>query len=235
MSLLQKRKRPESKPANGLSEPDQVVLDAIKSKGENAITKNSIHLETKLSKHIITKCIKKLKDLSMINEVKHVQVKEPHYIAADIKPSDTVSGGVWYDDEGHLDTSYIDQLKDAFLKILQRELTVTTAEGLYEFIKKIGLIINTKCTSQQVSELLGLMVLENLIIEVKSSGLGEYYSIPVGTVCYRCPDGNLNQDRSKTGALASVPCGLCPRIRECTPGGLISPATCVYYTKWLEF
>ncbi|XP_076912896.1 uncharacterized protein LOC143571322 [Bidens hawaiensis] len=234
MSLLQKRKRPESKPANGLSEPDQVVLDAIKSKGENAITKYSIGQETNLPKVIINKCIKKLTDLSKITKIKHAQVKGDHFIATEFKPSDAVTGGVWFDDEGNLDTNYIDQLKEAFLRIFQNKLKVTTAEGLYELIMKHDLLINIKCTSQQVSELLGLMVLENSIIEVKSSGLGEYYSIPVGTVCYRLPDENINQGL-KTGGLASVPCGVCPRIRDCTPGGLISPATCVYYTKWLEF
>ncbi|KAJ0446053.1 putative RNA polymerase Rpc34, winged helix-like DNA-binding domain superfamily [Helianthus annuus] len=95
-------------------------------------------------------------------------------------------------------------------------------------------LTNTECTSQQVSEILRSMVLDNMIIDVKSTGLGEYHSIPVGQVCYRCPPGDLNKG-PKTGALVSIPCGICPRIRECTPDGLISPTTCVYYTKWLDF
>jgi DNA-directed RNA polymerase III subunit RPC6 len=31
-----------------------------------------------------------------------------------------------------------------------------------------------------------------------------------------------------------MPCGVCPVIDRCEEGGEISPATCAYYTKWLE-
>lgn len=36
-------------------------------------------------------------------------------------------------------------------------------------------------------------------------------------------------------ALTAMPCGACPVTAQCEPGGVISPETCVYFTKWLEF
>ncbi len=36
-------------------------------------------------------------------------------------------------------------------------------------------------------------------------------------------------------AFTDIPCGLCPVMDQCTDDGVISPATCVYYNKWLEF
>jgi DNA-directed RNA polymerase III subunit RPC6 len=36
-------------------------------------------------------------------------------------------------------------------------------------------------------------------------------------------------------ALAEVPCGACPVESECRVGGIVSPETCVYMDKWLEF
>ena len=36
-------------------------------------------------------------------------------------------------------------------------------------------------------------------------------------------------------ALSAMPCGVCPVFEDCTPGGVISPATCVYIDKWLDF
>lgn len=36
-------------------------------------------------------------------------------------------------------------------------------------------------------------------------------------------------------AFTSLPCGVCPVIDQCQEGGQISPQTCVYYQKWLEF
>ncbi|KAK9077777.1 hypothetical protein SSX86_006115 [Deinandra increscens subsp. villosa] len=231
MSLLQKRKKPQSNPGKGLAESDQLVLDTIRNKGEEAISKRNLQYETKLPATAVTKCIKNLIALSLIKEIPHAQMKGKHYIATEFNPSNNVSGGVWYVD-GHLDTEFIEQLKDLCFKIVKK-LKVATVEGVYEFFKKNNLT-NTDCTRQQISEIIGVMVLENLIIEVKSSGHGEYHSIPVGNVCYRCPVGNLSQGLGRAG-LASVPCGACPRIRECTPDGLISPSSCVYYTKWLEF
>ncbi|KAI3804597.1 hypothetical protein L1987_26272 [Smallanthus sonchifolius] len=229
MSQSQKRKRP----ASGLAEFDQAVLNIIKSKGESAIAKRNLQQEANLSGPIITKCINNLKSLSLIKEIPHAQLNVKCYIATEFKPSNTVTGGEWYLD-GKLDTQFIDQLKGICLKIV-KQLKVTTAEGVYEFFKKYRLT-NADCTSQQISEILRTMVLENLIIEVKSTGHGhgEYHLIPVGNVCYRCPVGNLNQGLER-GAMALIPCGVCPRIRYCTPDGLISPGTCVYYAKWLDF
>ena len=38
-----------------------------------------------------------------------------------------------------------------------------------------------------------------------------------------------------TTPLTSVPCGTCPVSKDCHPGGVISPSTCVYMTQWLQF
>lgn len=32
-----------------------------------------------------------------------------------------------------------------------------------------------------------------------------------------------------------TPCGVCPVMDKCVPGGLVSPETCIYYSTWLEF
>jgi DNA-directed RNA polymerase III subunit RPC6 len=31
-----------------------------------------------------------------------------------------------------------------------------------------------------------------------------------------------------------MPCGKCPVISQCVDGGIISPTTCLYLTKWLS-
>ncbi|XP_076909696.1 uncharacterized protein LOC143567061 [Bidens hawaiensis] len=234
MSLLNKRKKPESKPGDGLLEVDRKVLDAIKSRKEMAIWSRDLKSETSLPDQVINKSLKNLLNASLIREVVHVKQKgRKHYIGADFQPSTEVTGGLWYNDDGELDVAYVDQLKDLCLKIIRR-LKVATADGVYDFFKA-NRLTHTECTSQQIVEILRSMVLDNMIIDVKSTGLGEYHSIPVGQVCYRCSVGDANQGGPKAGALVSIPCGVCPRIRQCTPDGLISPSTCVYFTKWLDF
>lgn len=233
MSLLQKRKAPETKPkpSGNLAESDRIVLNVIKSKKEMAIWAKDLKLETKLPDPIFNKCLKNLLASGLVKEVAHVQFKgRKHYISAEFEPSKEITGGSWYAD-GELDKAFIDNLQDICKKIIQK-LKVATADEVYDFFIK-NRVVKTECTSQQISEILKSMVLDNKIIDVKSTGLGEYHSIPIGKICYRCPAGDLGQ--GLTGVMQSIPCGVCPRIRQCTPDGLISPSTCVYYTKWLDF
>lgn len=35
--------------------------------------------------------------------------------------------------------------------------------------------------------------------------------------------------------LTSVPCGTCPVMASCKPGGIVSPETCVYMSHWLQW
>ncbi|GAB4831834.1 Coronatine-insensitive protein [Ancistrocladus abbreviatus] len=37
------------------------------------------------------------------------------------------------------------------------------------------------------------------------------------------------------GHMAAIPCTVCSRINFCTPDGVISPSTCRYFDKWLDF
>ena len=39
---------------------------------------------------------------------------------------------------------------------------------------------------------------------------------------------------SGVNGFALSPCGVCPVFHKCTPLGVISPATCVYMTAWLQ-
>ncbi|KAK1430788.1 hypothetical protein QVD17_13801 [Tagetes erecta] len=228
MSESQIRKRPDHILGNVLVEADKAVLNVINTRGKSAISRRNIQQETKLPMNIVAKCVKKLTDLLLIKEIKHGRIY--HYIATENSPSNTVTGGGCYPDDKK---EFINQVKDICLKIV-KELKVTTADGVYNVFIKEHKLTKVELSRQQISEILGVMVLENLIIEVKSTGYGEYRSVPVGDVCYRCHEGNVNHG-SDVGAMSSIPCGVCPRIRECTPDGLVSPSACVYFTKWLEF
>ena len=76
---------------------------------------------------------------------------------------------------------------------------------------------------EQVKEILDDLILNNNILKVKSNGLGEFASFPIGAYCYK-----LKQRTKKLGAMASIPCDVCPCINHCAPDGIISPTTCKY-------
>ena len=57
-------------------------------------------------------------------------------------------------------------------------------------------------TTQKIEEILQCMVFENDVVEVTITGFGEFYSIPIGAVCYR------PTTETKNGAsMASIPHG----------------------------
>ncbi|KAJ0807576.1 putative RNA polymerase Rpc34, winged helix-like DNA-binding domain superfamily [Helianthus annuus] len=161
-----------------------------------AIRTRDLKTETNLTDAVINMCIKNLLNSSHIKEVVQVHLKNrKHYIATEFEPSKEFTGGSWYVNVD-LDTTFIDQLKALCLMII-RKFKVAMDDGVYDFFKA-NRLTNTECTSQQVSEILRSMVLDNMIIDVKSTGLGEYHSIPVGQVCYRRPPSDLNKG-PKTG------------------------------------
>ncbi|XAR71496.1 hypothetical protein NMG60_11028791 [Bertholletia excelsa] len=226
-----KRKRPE--PQIQSQSPENVLLNLIKSKGDMGIWKGDMKRETNLPEPMVNKALKMLQGKKLIKEVVNIKSKgRKHYMAVEFEPSKELTGGAWYV-EGNLDKEFIGVLKDACLRII-RKLKVTTPDVISEFIKKHR-ITTVECSTKQIKEILQSMVLDNEIIEVKSTGLGEFHSIPIGTTCYRSATGMGLGQGPKTGAMASIPCGVCPRISQCTPDGFISPKNCEYYAKWLDF
>lgn len=79
------------------------------------------------------------------------------------------------------------------------------------------------------------LVLDNVIMDVKSNGLHEYSATRIGEVCYKLTGKNSGGGETRAGAFASVPCGACPHTGLCSPGGVIFPSTCAYFQKWLDF
>ncbi|GER28078.1 DNA-directed RNA polymerase III subunit rpc6 [Striga asiatica] len=226
-----KRKRPESQPP-GHADAEQKILDLIKSKKDSGIWTRDIKFETKIADNLVTKSIKSLLAKKQIKEVVNIQNKgKKHYMAVEYEPSKELSGGDFYAN-GALDEALIDVLRKVSYRYISVQ-KVGTVEGTHSYLVK-NKVVNFSISTEQVGEILNSMVLDDEIIEVKSTGYGDYYSIPIGTTCYRVTGGGRAQKGPKLGAFAAIPCGVCPRIGLCTSDGPISPTTCVYYTKWLD-
>ena len=189
-----------------------------------------LKIETKLPDNMVNKSLKTLQAKKLIKEVITIQNKgRKHYMAAEFEPSKEITGGAWYVD-GALDTEFINLLKEQCAKLIYKQ-RVATSEGILEAIRRSG-IFKVEFSAQQIEEIVRALVLDDAIVELKSNGMGEFDSIPVGKVCYKCTS---KRGEPRTGAMASVPCGVCPMISKCTPDGIISPNTCKYYSEWLNF
>ncbi|KAM3747826.1 hypothetical protein ACB098_05G064300 [Castanea mollissima] len=228
-----KRKQPDSKsPIESLTEHERILYNLIRSKQDMAIWTRDMKRETNIPDNVLNKSLKSLQAKKLIKEVVTIQNKgRKHYIATEFEPSKEITGGAWYV-EGSLDTEFINFLKKHCVKIIY-EQKIVTLEEILDTIRR-SRAFNVEFTTQQIEEIVNALVLDNEILEVKSTGMGEFNSIPIGKVCYRCASKAGLKAEPKIGAMASIPCGVCPQISLCTPDGIISPTTCVYYTKWLH-
>ncbi|XP_071721630.1 uncharacterized protein [Rutidosis leptorrhynchoides] len=227
-----KRKRSDSEvTSDSLTGHEQTLYNIIRSKENNGIWARDLNREAKLSGNVVKKPIQSLLSNKLIKEVTHFEKKGKHYMAVEFEPSDELTGGAWYTD-GSLDMDLITDLKEKVFPQIMRKLKVATLEEIVDGINR-SQVCNVTLAKKQVEEILKALVLDNVILEVKSNGSGEFSSIPVGKTCYK----TVLKKRSEPviGAMASIPCGVCIQISRCTPDGIISPNTCVYYTKWLDF
>lgn len=228
--LPQKRPQPDLKTKlRPLTETERVLYELIKSKQNFGIWTADMKRETGLQTTVVTKTLKSLQNKNLIKDVVNIHNKgRKIYMAVEFEPSKEISGGTWYSD-GSLDTDFIMILREQCLKHIER-LQVATMENIYKSIQE-SRVFKVECTMQQIVEIVNAMVLDKEIEELKSTGIGDFSKVQSGKNCYRSLKG---REGPKIGFLSSIPCGVCPRISECTPDGIISPKTCVYFNKWLK-
>lgn len=231
---MSKRKRPDSvAPTQGLTEHEKTLYDLIKSKQDMGILSRDIKRDTKLLPSVVTKSLKSLLAKNLIKEVQNVQHKGwKHYMASEFEPSAEITGGTWYH-EGALDKTFIDLVRKSCLSYIS-SLKVATVDMISDAIKRSRLF-NVECSNQQIAEILRTLVLDNETLEVRSTGIGEFASIPINRVCYKLAKKPGPGKEPKVSAMASIPCGVCPQISYCLPDGVINPITCEYYNKFLDF
>ncbi|XP_009386152.2 uncharacterized protein LOC103973338 [Musa acuminata AAA Group] len=226
----QKRAQPDSQSQPpSLPENERILYELIKSRKNMGIWTADMKKETGLQNIVVTKALKSLQNKNLIKDVVNVHNKARKiFMAVEFEPSKEVSGGSWYS-EGSLDTEFINILRKMCLKHIE-ELKVAPIEDIWKSISASG-VLKVACTMQQVLEIVRALALDKEIEELKSTGVGEFSTVQTGKVCYRSLRG---REAPRVGHLSSIPCGVCPRISECTPDGVISPKTCVYYNKWLK-
>ncbi|THU63440.1 hypothetical protein C4D60_Mb01t15770 [Musa balbisiana] len=226
----QKRRQPDSQtqpPA--LPESERILYELIKSRKSMGIWTADMKREADIQNIIVTKALESLQSKNLIKDVVNVHNKSRKiFMTAEFEPSKEVSGGSWYSD-GSLDTEFINILRKMCLKHIE-DLKIATIEDIHKCIAA-SRVTKVECTMQQVLEIVRALALDKEIEELKSTGVAEFSMVQSGKICYRRSRGR--QDPS-VGHLSSIPCGMCPRISECTPEGVISPNTCVYYQQWLK-
>ncbi|XP_027348362.1 DNA-directed RNA polymerase III subunit RPC6-like [Abrus precatorius] len=239
MSILQgKRKRQDlaSAVSASLSNEDRVIYNIIRAKKELGIHHTDIKRETNIPETMLKRTIKSLLSKSLIKEVVSIQNRQKKLLmAVEFQPSKEITGGDWYT-EGKLDTQLIEALSDVCFKIILRQ-KVATCDGIVDWIRTVASgVFPNGVSVEQVEQILKVLIMENKVQEVTSTGVGDFASVPAGQVCYRLINrASTGNGNVKVGIMVSIPCGVCPNIKLCSPDGVINPKTCDYYQKWLDF
>jgi DNA-directed RNA polymerase III subunit RPC6 len=205
--------------------PERKVYELIFAAGGKGMWMLDVRNATGMAPPTASKILRSLVTKQLLKEVSDVRHRgKKIFMATDFQPSTEITGGTWYHD-GRLDTDAVAAARRSCLAQVQK-LGVATADMIHHGIEKsehsAGYAID------KIRDILQTMVLDKVLEEVKSTGEGEFAAIRSGRLCYRVAAP------AQGGTMEGIPCGVCPRIDECSPDGVISPNTCVYFDKWLH-
>ncbi|KAK7259793.1 hypothetical protein RIF29_25408 [Crotalaria pallida] len=217
---------------NSLSKEERTVYDVIRAKGDMGIWTGDIQRETAsipIPKKIYDKALENLVGKGLIKRFTNIRSKaRKFFIASEYEPSQYLTGGDFYTSQGNLDSHFIHELNERCLYYLSTHKLPATIDEILEYCTS-SRVFKFQITHQILKVILDNLVLDNSVSEVRSTG-DFAHDIPIGSLRYTSK-GKEVVDRSK-GAMASVPCGVCPRIHFCTPDGTVNPTNCLHYKKW---
>ena len=161
----------------------------------------------------------------------------------EMKPDPTITGGTWYSDH---------EFEAEFVRVLNEQCARLLDERLVESMEKYPNDPFLQRTSSLVSNAELVTLINDLKVATVSLTIQDIESILYTLIC----DGKIekltvatttNESGSKQNFYRSMkpmldsspvvrnPCGICPVFKDCHDDGLITPETCIYLNKWLDF
>lgn len=221
----------------GLNPEELLVWQVIKSSGQLGMWTRDMRIKTNLSQPQLTKILKLLETRKLIKTVTNVQnPSRKTYMVYELEPSRDLTGGAWYT-EHQFDSEFIEVLRSACCQFIKQRGEATVRE-VADHIRSRG-VSKVELRVEDIAMIVNTLVYDGRLDPVASSsspgdreqeedgeGVGQE-----GGERYRPALSSI----PSTTPLTSVPCGTCPVSRDCQPGGVISPSTCIYMTQWLQF
>jgi len=205
----------------GLDASDRMVYDIIQKSGQGGVTKRDMKFRTNIQNSSeLKQIVERLVSRDLIKEIKSVQgANKRVYIVSELEPSTLHTGGPWYNDEQEFDNEFIDAMYEQVLAFV-KTMSYVTVEQVTSYVAEIKLS-NEELAVKDIRALMSTMLYDGLIEECDGArDGGEYFRHVLSTPA--------------VNHLAGIPCGSCPLFHDCTPGGVISPETCVYMSGWLD-
>jgi len=175
-----------------------------------------------LPQQSLDKNIKLLEQRLLIKNVRSVGSKTKKlYMLYELAPAKEITGGPWYTDQ-EFDHEFVEALRSFILQVVCAQGTADLPT-ISQRVKRSG--ISTVDLAEEELE----MVLCTLIYDGKLEQVDGMDGAATTTQLYRAA-----VPTSAATSVTEVPCGVCPLVSQCREGGVISPTSCEYMTKWLE-
>merc|ERR1712150_30103 len=206
----------------GLGSEEMLVYQLIQQSGNTGMWTKDMKFHSNLQQPQITKILKALEGRKLVKSVKSVTGgNRKVYMLYELEPSRELTGGAWYTEQ-EFDSEFIKILRDACYRYIEKQGDATLAD--------IAAFIQSK----------GFSKVDLRLEDVNSIVLTLLYEGRIDTI-----DDEHDEDVEhfrpallnipKHSSFTSIPCGVCPVFTQCTPDGPVSPATCKYMDKWLDF
>ncbi|CAF3335739.1 unnamed protein product [Rotaria sp. Silwood2] len=231
---------------NGVTDQmERTVYQVVKESGNLGIWMRDIRFKIQLSPTILNKTLKSLENKKLIKAVKSVHAnKRKVYMLYELTPDPSITGGTWYSDQEfeaefvrilneqcarlldeHLDESIEKFPNDPFLR---RTSSLMSSSELASIINQMG-IATVTLTAQDIESILYTLICD-----------GKIEKMAVASTTTNENGAKQNLYRSIRSTIDSTPvvrnpCGICPVFNDCHDEGVITPNTCIYLNKWLNF
>lgn len=213
--------RSTSNKLKNLTTEGMLIYNYITESG--AVGISARHLQSKsniLGPQVFT-ILKDLESRLLVKSVRSTENGNPKvFLPYEVEPSNKLIGGA-YCTEADLDLEFIQVLRATCLHLIKKR-TSCSLKDLQWFVKNNN-IAKVEMQNEDIFAILHTLILDGLI-EIVGDENDDYDAFRLTRVL-------VPNKIPFTG----IPCGMCPILRHCSPTGAISPATCVYYEKWLDF
>ncbi|CAD7701120.1 unnamed protein product [Ostreobium quekettii] len=203
----------------GLGTEELLVYQVVEQSRNSGIWTKEMKSKTGLAQPQLTKILKNLETRQLVKTFRPVENKtRKMYILYSLEPAEHLTGGAWYTDM-EKDTEFIEVLQEACFRVINHRGLASLAD-IADFIRSKNLS-RVDLSNSNIKSIVDTLIYDGRVDEVEGSSGVQYRS-----ALLQLPDSS---------ALTSVPCGVCPVFNECRPGGIVSPESCIYYDKWLDF
>lgn len=200
----------------GLNAEDILVYQVINQAGNTGIWTRDIKTRTNLPQAKISRTLKSLEERHLVKSVKSVQnANRKVYMLASLEPAKEITGGPWYGADQQPDKAFIDTIREVACEFVLKKGPVTVTE-VAGFIMESG-VSNQTLQDEDIENIMNTLGYD-AALDRKDDG--KYAKAERSTVI--------------SNPMTDAPCGGCPVFDKCKEGGPVSPATCVYYTQWLD-